>query len=95
VLAQARNMMDWQAAQLERYGRENLEFVELFQALQKADLEQGEQSSAASQILVEQLRDAGPLLMALGQAYIQKMQSAPAKVATSAVGAAVNGKAVT
>lgn len=90
VLAQARNMMDFQAAQLEKKDEQIFEYAELFRAIQKLELEQGETENAVQQLILTQLQSAGPLAMQALQHFMEKNHQT--KMAAAAV-AATNGKA--
>lgn len=90
VLAQARNMMDFQAAQLERKDEQIFEYAELFRAIQKLELEQGETENAVSKMLLTQLEGAAPIAMQALQHYMEKSHAT--KMAAAAAAAATNGK---
>lgn len=92
VMKQARDMLEFQAVQLEKAYDQNQEFVALFQAMQKLDLENGEQESVASRVLVEQIQQASPLLMQLVQHWMtDKAQKGLGGVAAAAAAATTNG----
>lgn len=92
TLAQARGMMEFQAAQLAKAYEQNQEFIELFQAMQKLELESGEQDSVASRVLVEQIQQASPLLMQLVQHWMTSSEKKGlGGVAAAAAAATTNG----
>jgi hypothetical protein len=94
VLGQARQMMEFQAVQLNKAHDQLGEYVDLFQAIQKVELENGQQENAASQMLLRQVEEASPMIMGL----IQHWMTNPAKTAGATSGvaaAATNGKVVT
>lgn len=89
VLAQARNMMDFQAAQLEKAHEQIFDYAELFRAIQKLELEQGETENAASKFMLTQLEGAAPVAMQALQHWMEKNHTT--KMAAAAANAA-NGK---
>lgn len=88
VLAQARNMMDFQAAQLEKKDEQIFEYAELFRAIQKLELEQGETENAVQKMLLTQLESAGPVALQALSMFMER--SHQTKLAAAA--AAANGK---
>jgi hypothetical protein len=96
TLEQSRKMMEFQAQRLENQQETIADFHEFFMAIRKAELEHTEQESAASKIMMEQVSQAGPMLMAMIQHWAT---SGPAKqgiggAAAAAVNAATNGAKV-
>lgn len=71
TLEQARKMLEFQSAQLEK-AQENINDAhEFFMAIRKAELDHTEQDSAASQMMMEQVKTAGPMLMTLLSHIVQ------------------------
>lgn len=65
TLEQARKMLDFQSLQLEK-AQENINDAhEFFMAIRKAELTSTEQDGAASQMMIDQVKTAGPMLMTL------------------------------
>lgn len=92
ILESARKMLDFQAAQLERKDAQLAEAHELFMAIKKVELEAGEQENAVTRIMGEQLQQAMPLLMMLGENWVKNSAKTTnggtlATVVTSANGA--------
>jgi hypothetical protein len=77
VLEQARRMMDFQAGIIDKQNTTLFEYHELFMAIRKAELETAEQDSAVKQIVVEQLKNAGPTLMTLLEHIVTRPAKAP------------------
>jgi hypothetical protein len=95
VLKMARDMMDFQAGQLEKYAKQNHDFVELFQALQKIQVDDEKQESAVSALLLEHVKEASPLIMALAQKWLESPGSGLGRgIGNAVAAAATNGKAV-
>jgi hypothetical protein len=92
VLAQARNMMDFQAAQLERKDEQIFEYAELFRAIQKLELEQGETENAVSKMLLTQIEGAAPIALQALQHYMEKSH-ATKMAAAAAAATKTNGHA--
>jgi hypothetical protein len=96
TLAQASKVMDHQSARIDKQDETISDFHEFFMAIRKAELEHTEQESAASKIMMEQVSQAGPMLMAM----IQHWATNPNKpnlggaVAAAANAAATNGAKV-
>ncbi len=95
TLQQASKMLEMQAARIDKQDETVADFHEFFMAIRKAELEHTEQESAASKIMMEQVSQAGPMLMAM----IQHWATNPAKqgiggAAAAAVNAATNGAKV-
>jgi len=88
TLAQASKVMDKQAERIDKQDETIADFHEFFMAIRKAELENTEQESAASKIMMEQVQQAGPMIMAL----IQHWATNPAtkQGLGSAVAAAAN-----
>lgn len=86
VLEMARKMMDFQASQLEKTHSQLDGAHEMFMAIRKVELESDQQESAASKIMLEQVQQATPMLMAM----IQHWATSPKKDVGSAVAAAAN-----
>lgn len=94
TLKMARDMMEFQAGQLEKYAKQNHDFVELFQALQKIQVDDEKQESAVSALLLEQVKEASPLIMALAQRWLESPGAGIGRGIGNAVAAAANGKVV-
>ncbi len=89
----ARKMLAFQSEQLEKVHGTLFEYHELFMAIRKVELEQTEESSAVGKIMVEQVQQAGPLLMALLEHWVKSPNKPPAVAASvaAAAAAAANG----
>lgn len=87
TLQQASKMLEMQAARIDKQDETVADFHEFFMAIRKAELETTEQESAASKIMMEQVQQAGPMIMSL----IQHWATNPGKQGLSgAVAAAAN-----
>ena len=86
----ARKMLDYQAGVIEKQNATLFDYHELFMAIKKAELEQTEESSAAGKIMVEQIQQAGPLLMSLLEHWVKSPSKTP-PVAHVAAATAANG----
>jgi len=93
TLEQARKMLEFQSTQLEKAQDNINDAHEFFMAIRKAEVDHTEQDSAASQIMMEQVKTAGPMLMAMLQHVLTKQQS-PGSVVAAAATAATNGAKV-
>lgn len=87
ILESARKMLDFQATRIEAQDKQLSEAHELFMAIKRVELEQGEQENAVSKIMTEQVQQALPLLMQLAQHWVSEKQ-APKTTAAIAVNAA-------
>jgi len=87
TLQQASKMLEMQAARIDKQDETLGDFHDLFMAIRKAELETTEQESAASKIMMEQVSQAGPMLMAMLQHWAT---SAPKQGLGGAVAAAAN-----
>ncbi len=67
TLQQASKMLEIQAARIDKQDEVVADFHEFFMAIRKAELETNEQESAASKIMMEQVQQAGPIIMSLIQ----------------------------
>lgn len=67
TLQQASKMLEMQAARIDKQDETVADFHEFFMAIRKAELETTEQESAASKIMMEQVQQAGPIIMSLVQ----------------------------
>lgn len=88
VLESARKMLDTQAQRIDSQASQLTEAHELFMAIRQAELENTEQESAVSKILIEQTQQAAPLLLELLSHVIQKQTAK-----TAAVGAVTGATA--
>lgn len=84
TLDQAKKMLEFQAAQLEKAQDNINDAHEFFMAIRQAELTHTEQDSAASQLMMEQVKTAAPMLMTM----IQHWATAPKQPLGSAVAAA-------
>ncbi len=67
TLQQASKMLEMQAARIDKQDETVADFHEFFMAIRKAELENNEQESVASKIMMEQVQQAGPMIMAVIQ----------------------------
>jgi len=86
TLETARKIMEFQSLQLEKAHDNLAEAHEMFMAIRKVELEGDQQDNAASRIMVEQLQQAAPSLLAI----IQHWATSPPKSAGGAVASVVN-----
>lgn len=96
TLQQASKMLEMQAARIDKQDETVADFHEFFMAIRKAELETNEQESAASKIMMEQVSQAGPMIMAVIQNMIansNNKQGLGGAVAAAA-NAATNGAKV-
>jgi hypothetical protein len=94
TLAQAHKMMEFQAQQLEKAQEAIADAHEFFMAIRKAELDHTEQESAASRIMMEQVSQAGPMLMTMLQHWATNPKQGLSGVAAAAANAATNGAKV-
>lgn len=96
ILESARKIMDFQQQTIEQQATQLTDAHELFMAIRKAELENTEQDNVASQIIVEQLKQAAPIVMELlgNWATKQPPTKVVAQVAAAAQQAATNGAKV-
>lgn len=94
TLETARKVMEFQSSQIDKLHTQLGEAHELFMAIRKAELENTEQESAASKILMEQVQNAAPLMMELlGHWATKTIQEGAKKTATAAIAGAGTGAA--
>jgi len=75
TLEQARKMLEFQSTQLEKAQDNINDAHEFFMAIRQAELTHGEQESAASQIMIEQVKTAGPMLMSILEHVVKNHNS--------------------
>jgi hypothetical protein len=79
VLESARKLMEFQSGQIEKLQLHLDQAHEMFMAIKAAELESEENGNAASKIMLEQLQQASPLLMQLGEHWVKNLgNKAPA-----------------
>lgn len=93
VLESARKMLDFQADQLQKKEEQLHEAHEVFMAIRKVELEGAEQESVVGKVMTEQLQNALPLLMQLGEHMIKNAgtKNSIGGAAASVANAATNG----
>ncbi len=91
TLEQARKMLEFQSGQLEKAQDNINDAHEFFMAIRKAELEHTENDSAASQIMVEQVKTAAPMLMAMLQHVVTNYSKPGSGGIAAAANAATNG----
>ncbi len=84
----ARQMMEFQATQLEKAHLHIGDMHEFFMAIRKAELENEEQQGAVMQIVLEQVKNLGPAAGMLLEHWAAKVAKSPAKAALTSVAAA-------
>ncbi len=94
TLEQSRKMMEFMAGRLENQQETIADFHEFFMAIRKAELEHTEQESAASKIMMEQVSQAGPMLMAMIQHWATSPKANIGSAVAAAANAATNGAKV-
>lgn len=93
TLAQARGMLEFQAQQLEK-AQENINDAhEFFMAIREAERTHTEQEGVASKVMMEQVQQATPMLMAMVQHWFNSKQQGLGS-AIGAASAASNGAKV-
>jgi hypothetical protein len=90
TLEQARKMLEFQSAQLEKAQDNINDAHEFFMAIRQAELSHTEQDSAASQMMMEQVKTAGPMVMQMIQ-HIVANASKQGLGGSAAAAAATNG----
>lgn len=88
TLESARKVMEFQAQQIEKLHDNLSEAHELFMSIRKVELEGDVQDNAASRIMVEQLQQAAPSLLAILQHWATSPSKSTGGAAASVVQAA-------
>jgi hypothetical protein len=91
TMEEAQKFMSFQAHQLEKLQEALVDAHEFFMAIRQAELNNTEQESAASQIMIEQVKQASPMLMTLLQSIIANAGNKSHGGVVAAATAATNG----
>ncbi len=87
----ARKMLDYQAGVIEKQASQLFEYHELFMALKKVELEDTQNSSAVTQIMGEQVKEALPLLMQVISHWATQPKAAKTAIVEAVAKVAANG----